>query len=219
MHPRPTPLSAALLALAGFTLLNVSGCATPPPTAERMVISPMGTVLTYHRKSSGSLGNFDGKVVWTHTPSTWQGKPVISFGAPQAGTALHDPVSFAMLANLMPDGKPVMSFDPPIDYAWPLTVGQTWSTKYAETLYPSGAKVPMTRDFKVEGIEDVTVPAGTFKAWKLSWKDSTGETETRWISPAQGIATVKRHVERPATHAQGPGVLDAELLSRVLPAK
>lgn len=219
MNPRRTALSAALLALTGFTLLTVTGCAAPPPVAERMVMSPMGTVTTYHRKSSGSLGNFDGKVVWTHAPATWQGKPVISFGAPQAGVALHDPVSFAMLATLAPDGKPLMAFDPPIDYAWPLTVGQTWSTQYIVTLYPSGNKVPFKRDFKVEGIEDVTVPAGTFKTWKLSWKDSSGETETRWISPAQGIATVKRHVERPATHAQGPGVLDAELLSRVLPAK
>jgi hypothetical protein len=219
MIPRRTALSAALLALTGLALLSVPGCATPPPVAERMVISPMGTVTTYHRKSSGSLGTYDGQVVWTHAPATWQGKPVIAFGAPQAGVALHEPTSFGMVATLSPDGKPFMAFDPPLDYAWPLTVGQAWSTLYAVTLYPSGATVPMKRDFKVEGIEEVTVPAGTFKAWKLSWKDSTGEIETRWISPAQGIATVKRHVERPATHAQGPGVLDAELLSRVLPAK
>jgi hypothetical protein len=219
MHTRRAALSAALLGLAGPTLLIVSGCATPPPMAERMVISPMGTVLTYHRKSSGSLGTYDGQVVWTHAPATWQGQPVIAFGAPQAGVALHDPASFAIWAMLSADGKPVMAFDPPIDYAWPLTVGKTWSSQHTVTLHASGAKVPLKRAFKVEAIEDVTVPAGTFKTWKISWKDSTGETETRWISPAQGIATVKRHVERPATHAQGAGVLDAVLLSRVLPAK
>ncbi len=219
MIPRRTALSAALLALTGFTLLIVPGCATRPPVAERMAISPMGTVTTYHRKSSGSLGNYDGQVAWTHAPATWQGKPVIALGAPQAGVVLADPVSFAMIAMLHPDGKPMMAFDPPMDYAWPLTVGQTWSTQYTVTLYPSGAKVPLKRDFKVEGTEKVTVPAGTFKAWKLSWKDSTGESETRWISPAQGIATVKRHVERTASHPQGPGVLDAELISLVLPAK
>ncbi|MDO9132450.1 hypothetical protein [Hydrogenophaga sp.] len=219
MNPRPTTRSAALSALAGFTLLAVTGCATPPPVAERMEMSPMGTVTTYHRKSSGSLGTFDGQVVWTHAPATWQGKPVISFGALQAGVALHDPVSFALVATISPDGKPFMAFDPPIDYAWPLSVGQTWSSQYTVTLHASGAKVPLKRDFKVEAIEDVTVPAGTFKTWRISWKDSTGETETRWISPALGIATVKRHVERPVTHAQGAGVLDAVLLSRVLPAR
>ncbi|MDP2985411.1 hypothetical protein, partial [Hydrogenophaga sp.] len=184
MNPRPTTRSAALSALAGFTLLAVTGCATPPPVAERMEVSPMGTVTTYHRKSSGSLGTFDGQVVWTHAPATWQGKPVISFGALQAGVALHDPVSFALVATISPDGKPFMAFDPPIDYAWPLSVGQTWSSQYTVTLHASGAKVPLKRDFKVEAIEDVTVPAGTFKTWRISWKDSTGETETRWISPA-----------------------------------
>ena len=35
----------------------------------------------------------------------------------------------------------------------------------------------------------------------------------------EGIATIKRHVERPSTHPQGAGVLDAELLSVVLPAR
>lgn len=219
MNPRRTALSAVLLALAGPALLSVTGCATPPPVAERMEISPMGTVTTYHRKSSGSLGSFDGKVVWTHAPATWQGKPVIAFGAPQAGVALHDTVSFAMLATLHPDGKPVMSFEPAIDYAWPLTVGKTWSSQHTVTMHASGARIPFKRDFKVEGVETVTVPAGTFKTWKLSWKDNTGETETRWISPELGIATIKRHVERPATHPQGAGVLDAELLSRVLPAR
>lgn len=219
MKTRRNALTAALLGLAGSTLLIVSGCATPPPVTERMEISPMGTVTTYHRKSSGSLGTYDGQVVWTHSPATWQGKQVIAFGAPQAGVALHEPVSFGMLAALNPDGKPVMSFEPPLDYAWPLSAGKTWSSQYTVTMHASGAKIPLKRDFKVEAFEDVTVPAGTFKAWKLSWKDSTGETETRWISPAQGIATVKRHVERPATHPQGPGVLDAELLSRVLPAR
>ena len=66
---------------------------------------------------------------------------------------------------------------------------------------------------------DVTVPAGTFKAFKLHWTNNLGETEVRWVSPADGIPTVKRRVERPASHPQGAGVLEADLLSRVLPAR
>ena len=81
MHTRRVFTASLLTA----TALLATGCATAPPVASRMELDPLGTVTTYHRKSSGSLGTYDGKVVWTHAPATWQGKPVISFGAPQAG--------------------------------------------------------------------------------------------------------------------------------------
>lgn len=179
----------------------------------------MGTVLTYHRKSSGSLGTFDGQVVWTLAPAAWQGRPAISMGAPQAGVGLYEPAGFGMVAQLNPAGQPVMSFEPPIDYPWPLQVGKTWTGNHTVTLYPSGTKLPLKVDGKVESWGDVTVPAGTFKAFKLVWSMNQNEFETRWMVPGDGLATIKRHVERPASHPQGPGMLDAELLSRALPAR
>lgn len=212
-------ICAATLATALTSASLLGGCASAPPAAERMTDSAMGTVTTYHRKSSGSLGNFDGAVVWTHAPATWQGRPVVAFGAPQAGVGLYDPVSQALIANLNPAGQPVVSFEPPIDYQWPLKVGASWTSVHQVTQYPSGNKSTLRFDFKVESWGDVTVPAGTFKAYKLVWTNNLGETETRWVSPVDGIATVKRHVERQATHPQGVGVLDAELVSRVLPVK
>ena len=113
----------------------------------------------------------------------------------------------------------MISFDPPIDYPWPLQVGKTWATQHTVTLYPSGNKVPVKIEGKVESWGDVTVPAGTFKAFKLVWSVNQSELETRWLNPAEGLATIKRHVERSAAHPQGAGVLDAELLSRVVPAR
>jgi hypothetical protein len=211
-HLPALPVIATLVAALG-------GCASPPPTAQRMDMPPMGTVTTYHRISSGSFGTYDGQVVWTHAPATWEGKPVIAFGAPQAGVALHDPVSFAQVASLTPNGKPYVSYDPPIDYAWPLTVGKAWRSVNTVTVHATGQKTPVTTDFKVSAFEKVTVPAGTFNAYRIEWVSSQGERETRWVAPADGIATVKRHVERVASHPQGPGVLDAELLSRTLPSR
>lgn len=209
----------AVLALASASMLLASGCASAPPAADKMQISPMGTVLTYHRKSSGSLGTFDGQVVWTLAPATWQGKPAVSMGAPQAGVGLYEPQGFGMVANLNPAGQPLMSFEPPIDYPWPLQVGKTWTGNHTVTLYPSGKQVPLKVEGKVESFGEVTVPAGTFKAFKLVWSMNQNEFETRWVAPHDGLATVKRHVERPASHPQGAGVLDAELLSSVKPAK
>lgn len=209
----------AVLAMASASMLLASGCASAPPAADKMQIGPMGTVLTYHRKSSGSLGTFDGQVVWTLAPATWQGKPAISMGAPQAGVGLYEPQGFGMVANLNPAGQPLMSFEPPIDYPWPLQVGKTWTGHHMVTLYPSGNQVPLKVEGKVESFGEVTVPAGTFKAFKLVWSMNQNEFETRWVAPHDGLATVKRHVERPASHPQGAGVLDAELLSSVKPAK
>lgn len=215
------PTRRHLLALSAIATLAVAlgGCASTPPSAQRMDISPMGTVSTYHRISSGSFGAYDGQVVWTHAPATWEGKPVIAFGAPQAGVSLHDPASFAQVASLTPTGKPYVSYDPPLDYAWPLTVGKTWRSVNTVTVHATGQKTPVTTDFKVAAFEKVTVPAGTFKTYRIDWVNSQGESESRWVAPAEGIATVKRHVERVASHPQGPGVLDAELLSRVLPSR
>jgi len=214
----PSPIPWASL-IAVSALLTAGGCVTTPPQADGFADPPMGSVFTYHRKSSGSLGNYDGQVVWTYSPSTWAGKSVIAFGAPQAGTSLHLPVTAARMADLNPGGKPLYTYDPPIGYQWPLVVGKQWTSRHMVTVHNSGMTVPMTIDWKVESWGDVTVPAGTFKAYKLVWTTSQGEIEMRWTNPQEGLMTIKRHVERPGSHPQGPGVLDAELLSRVLPAR
>lgn len=202
--------AAGLLAVLG------AGCATAPPAGERIAAPPMGTVTTYHRKSAGSLGTYDGRVVWTHAPGNWQGRPMVAFGSAQ-GISLHDPQSMALVAVLSAAGQPQVSYDPPMDYDWPLEVGKTWTSTNTVTQHASGRTVPVTTTFTVESWGDVTVPAGTFKAWKLVWRNNFGEVETRWVGVADRLATVKRHVERPATHPQGAGVLDAELLSVQVP--
>jgi hypothetical protein len=71
---------------------------------------------------------------------------------------------------------------------WPLEPGKSWS-------FPiNGANNPFTWDVKAGGWESVTVPAGTFKALKLSFTRSGGRTtgsEDAWYAPeAKGI--VKR---------------------------
>ena len=219
MHTRRFFTASLFTTTATLAALLATGCASTPPVTDKMTIEPMGTVTTYHRKSSGSLGTFDGKVVWTHAPATWQGKPVIAFGAPQAGVALHDPVTFEAVAYLRPDGSPFSAYVPPVGYRWPLEVGKTWTSNHEVTNFVAGTKRQIEIRWKVVSYGDVTVPAGTFKAWMLQWTDNLGEAETRWMAPNEGLGTIKRHVERSASHPLGAGVLDAELLSRVHPAK
>lgn len=216
---RETGASPWLTSLATAALMAAAGCASAPPAATGFADVPMGSVFTYHRKSSGSLGSYDGQVVSTYAPATWAGQAVIAYGAPQAGTSLHLPADMARAADLNPAGKPVLSYDPPIGYQWPLSVGKQWTSTHSVTLHNSGSTVQMTINWKVESWGDVTVPAGTFKAYKLVWTNNLGEVETRWVNPQEGLMTFKRHIERPGSHPQGPGVLDAELLSRAGPAR
>lgn len=74
-------------------------------------------------------------------------------------------------------------------YQWPLAQGKTWDAPY------EGADVNTSWSVRVQGWEDVTVPAGTFRAIRIDLKrtDSGGrrtvKQEALWYAPA-----VKRHV-------------------------
>jgi hypothetical protein len=75
----------------------------------------------------------------------------------------------------------------------------------------------MKAQWKVEAYEDVTVPAGTFKAWRVSFTDNFGFKQTTWSLPETVGTYAKRVNERPATHPQGgAGTQVIELLT--LPA-
>ncbi len=75
---------------------------------------PRRHVTTLQRKSHGSLGNSFGKVVWTLSNSTWQGKPVVISASPEVGGWVIDPKTYAYLASLDRAGKHVFSYDPPV---------------------------------------------------------------------------------------------------------
>ena len=212
--------TAIPFAFAASTLVATlwAGTGFAQPVAESPAATPAGTVMTFHRKSSGSLGTFDGPVVWTISHGSWEGRPAVIQTARLGGSAF-DPKTHANMANLDAEGKASMVFDPPVGYQWPLQVGKTWTSKHTVTTPATGRSVPLEVNWKVEALEDVTVPAGTFKAFKVVTTNNFGEVETRWTAPAAGIPTAKRLVTRPASHPQGAGELEAVLLSHVPPAK
>ena len=210
-HPVAFATAALLTSL-------LAGPSLAQPVAESPAATPAGTVTTYHRKSSGSLGTFDGPVVWTFTHSTWEGRPAVVQMA-RLGGAAYDPKTHANMANLDAEGKATMVFDPPVGYQWPLQVGKAWTSKHTVTTPATGRSVALEVNWKVEAWEDVTVPAGNIKAFRVVTSNNFGEVETRWVAPAAGILVAKRQVTRAATHPQGPGELEAVLLSQVPPAK
>jgi len=204
----------SMLGVSASAMLH--GCATPPVATE-FVDMPTGTIFEYHRKSSGSYGNFDDRVTWDHKPSTWQGQAAVLSVSPQAGAQLYEVKGHGLVALLGRDGKPAVSYDPPIGYRWPMKVGDSWSSQHKVTAHASGKVTPLTVHYKVEAYDRITVPAGTFNSYLVVITDSNGEVQRVWVAPADGIGIVKRTLDRPATHPQGPGQLEGVLLSRKLP--
>jgi hypothetical protein len=187
-----TGLAAAALAV---------GCATAPPRAERYVPPPLGASWIYQVTSSGSFGSLNkAPMTVTLSEAPFEGRTLLRFSSPASTTLQTDRVG--VVAALDPAGRPLMRYDPPLGYEWPLEVGKTWTQDITLTVGAS-TKVPMKAMWTVEAYEDVTVPAGTFKAWRIVMTDNFGFRQVTWSVPEKLGVYARRTSERPATHPQG----------------
>jgi hypothetical protein len=198
------------LGLAAAVLTG--GCATMEPKAERYVAPPLGSTWTTAQRNAGSFGAGDAQVQVTRGERAWQGKQVVTLASSQ-GTTLADPDTGKWIAILGPDGKPVLSFDPPTGFNFPLSVGKTWSSSHKMTMHAANRTIPYDATCKVESYGDVTVPAGTFKAFKIGCSSTLHGEETFWFSPEMGIF-VRSNLKR-ATNSPfgGAGTRETELVS------
>jgi hypothetical protein len=73
---------------------------------------------------------------------------------------------------------------PPEDWQWPLQVGKSWSVTVTWEDDAPARRVVLTTVWAVEAHEDITTPAGTFKAFKVSRREvQSGATREFWYSP------------------------------------
>ena len=81
--------------------------------------------------------------------------------------------------------------------------------------------VPQQTTYTVEALEEVTVPAGTFKAYKVVATDDVGRgVSERWVVPTLGLFgdfSVKGSDERRAAVVLGPGRREWTLVARTPP--
>lgn len=107
-------------------------------------------------------------------------------------------------------------------FDFPIFVGKKWSDTTSH--YPTGAsasrlrmgKAVYTSEFKVEGIEEITTPAGKFRAYKLYFQQTDNFSRLSgwiryWYSPEVKM-WVKREVEK-LTYSKPEWAKDAELIS------
>jgi len=191
-------------------VLGTTGCAMTAPKAERYVAPPMGSTWVSERRDSGSYGSATVQLPGKRGELIWEGKPHVTFETPESTTVSRPEGGFI---GVFRDGKPLMMWNPPANFEWPLTVGATFSKNYSLTMYPSQQTQTYTSTSRVEAYEDVTVPAGIFKTFKVRTTDTLGNDNVVWFSPELGIF-VKQNNRRTAQHAQGPGTRDIEIVSQ-----
>lgn len=200
---------------AGLAIaLLASGCAMFEPRAERYVAPPVGSTWVSARRDTGSFGSANvqlpGKFLGERM---WQGRMLNGFESPEA-TTLAIPVSGEFVA-VVKGNAPLITWEPPIGWNWPLEVGKTWTKSTRLTNHVTKQTTALDYTQKVEAFEEITVAAGTFKTFKVSTVNTIGDESVNWFSPDLGIF-VKQSLKRTAKHPQGPGTREIELVSQAI---
>ena len=212
MKSRSPLTRRAVLLLPVAASLLAAGCAsTPSPTYTHPA---WGSNLVYRVTNTGSFGSGTSDVTLRVDQATFEGRSVMRIASP-AGATFNDIATAATIAATDSAGRVVMRYDPPLGQPWPLAVGKT-ATQDIKLTFGPNPNIPMKANWTVEGVEEVTVPAGTFRAWRVSFVDSFGYRQTNWSVPDRIGMFARRESIRPAGHPQGQGTQRMELLSAPL---
>jgi hypothetical protein len=197
------------LVAVGIGVALAGGCALMEPKVERYVAPPVGTTWESERHDTGSYGSGSARVPGKRGERTWQGAQVITFDI-SVGTIFAQPDGSWL--GIFKGDTPIVTFDPPQNWQYPLEVGKTWTREQRITIHAAKRTIPYLLTQKVEAYEEAIVPAGSFKTFKVSTVTSLGEENLVWFSPELGIF-VKQSLKRTAKHAQGPGTRVINLIS------
>lgn len=139
----------------------------------------------------------------------WRGQAVRAFSDGEAITYV-DASTYGVVARVR-GGVVLETFDPPPSWDWPIAVGKSWEREFRYTDHEHGRTVASIRArYKVEGYGEVTVPGGTFKAFRIIC-ETPEATVISWWSPEIGL-TVRSVVERTTEHYLGRGTRELEVL-------
>ena len=199
--------TATYLALLAATL---GGCAATAPTVDAWKPAPVGTSWTAMQRNTGSYGKDTQTATTRVADMDWKGSPAVALKT-ATGMLLQQPADGRWLAFLGPDGKPVVTFDPPAGWALPIGVGSSWKRPQKMTNLSTGKTLEYEWGCTVPAYEKVTVPAGTFDAFRVECQSSAGSQDTFWVTPAVHPFLKSKSVRGP-NHPNGAGTQETELL-------
>ena len=198
-------------ALIVVAALIATGCATGPtveimmdpnaPVTEAPPVYAVGSSWTTDHTVNGETERvtstivekreIDGRVVDVHSYSIPENSP--GFACDGANGGMHDAVTHNWVGCLK-DGEVLASLNPHNgQYSWPLEVGRSWRSERTWTdnvLHPDYSG-PGWEEYTVVSWEEVTVPAGTFMAYKVvrtkaSWETTSTDSSISWFAPEVG---------------------------------
>ena len=204
--------NAATMGLCAAVLSG--GCAVMEPKAERWSPPAAGSTWEVAQRNTGSYGK-DMRLQISRGDGTWEGAKVVTYSNSLGMTTMATLDDGSWIAIVGRNGKPLMSFDPPLGWQYPIMVGKTWTTSHKMTVHATGKTIPFESSCKVEDHGDVTVPAGTFKAFKLACATTLGNEDRFWFSADHGIF-VKTSLRRTEKSSFGPGTQETELVSQAI---
>ena len=198
------------LVLAAAAAFAFGGCATGPtveimmdpdaPVTEAPPVYAVGSSWTVDQTANGETHrttstivekrDIDGREADVHAQDSPSRDPAGTCDG--ANGSIHDAVTHNWMACLK-DGEVLGSYTPHSgQYDWPLEVGKVWRAQrtWTDNLNPQWSG-PGWEEFTVVAWEEVTVPAGTFMAYKVvrtrtSWQAGGDEYITNWYAPDFG---------------------------------
>jgi hypothetical protein len=203
-----------VVSTAQVAMLAATACSTVATRTAAAYVPPrQGSTWTHARVDMGSYGAGAQNVTSTRIDMSWEGRDVIGLRSAE-GTLLMTPAG-EWLAQLNASGAVMVSWSPPLVWAWPIREGKSWQRSYTATFHPSRRQVSYEVDQTVEAYERIDVPAGTFDVFRIRSRDTLGNEDQLWFQPDLGVFA-KLQLQRTARHAQGSGRRDVELVSQTI---
>ncbi|PWU23918.1 MAG: hypothetical protein C5B48_07765 [Candidatus Rokuibacteriota bacterium] len=203
-------LSLAVLLIAATTVSAEAQPASTPPTADVAFPPPGAKWVIRTSTANGSIR------VITYTVlegGSYADRPVYRV-TDGIDTLVYDKATANFVARVRNGHERVIDTPHAGTFSWPLEVGKKWrATRRLEDRVLGRSWDPVESNWEVEAFEDVTVPAGTFKAFRLRRTPGTNDAtrDTLWYAP--DLKLVVREVEeRLRGHYQGPGTSTNELV-------
>jgi hypothetical protein len=204
--PGSGPLAAVALAVA---MLVLGGCGKKPlPPLSAIVDAPYirpGSSWTY--KVEDTNWNAPAMVTMTFVKDdVYKNGGVLAFATGNE-TILYDrDLNFVAVAA---DGRIIREASPSLrSFDFPFYVGKEWRSVFTFQDNQKGLSwTPVEVFWRVKEYDEITVPAGKFRAFLLESEPSTNwgiKTEQVWYAP-QAKQLVKRIRERTAAHYEGKG--------------